>query len=395
MAAKLMSSRAPPAVADVESSHPIAHGSQLLLFISDSKARWSSRLKGALMGWHVEHTWNSLVVPAGVPALHASVRSSGLREGEAVRWCVQLKSFSERMAERCRKAGAHNLYDRIDGFLYLRQRQRYQRIDYWLENSVRSANFLRGAEATQAGFEKVKSPTAVLAHPHSVEPETTAARLRDVNSLQAPRNLLLVGDATHLPTAHERQALRSAASGAGLVLTTFGELFSASSGSLGPSAANMTVDDIRRAQAAHHALYARVDMCLIWPPPKPTPFELLLRPVTRLVTCLAHGLPTVFHASYENYLEVVREQPLLEAHTIATSDRHAAQLLRRLTSDRQLRERVSRDSLLLAERYSMRTLSRRYAALLLAASGRSSPAALNCSASRSRGGGLVVIHGSC
>eukprot|EP00968_Pinguiococcus_pyrenoidosus_P003925 scaffold260_cov274-Pinguiococcus_pyrenoidosus.AAC.14 len=58
-------------------------------------------------------------------------------------------------------------------------------------------------------------------------------------------------------------------------------------------------------QRQHHRQFEHVDACLIWPRSEGDEQETVLRPVTRLVTCLSHGLPTLVYP-YASYEELIR-----------------------------------------------------------------------------------------
>ena len=94
-----------------------------------------------------------------------------------------------------------------------------------------------------------------------------------------------------------------------------------------------------------------IDLALIWPPEKATELALRWRPVTRLVTWWAHGIPTVFFPT-QSYLEVAKEHDGVGKEWMARTEGELVAKLVQLANDREARCAYSRNALEASKDYS-------------------------------------------
>uniref|UniRef100_A0A7S1XTQ5 Uncharacterized protein n=1 Tax=Phaeomonas parva TaxID=124430 RepID=A0A7S1XTQ5_9STRA len=374
---------------------------------------WSSVvLRGVLAGHYIHKQWNAIYNHAPInPAdrvllkfeyvevysfMHNSPPDRAL---EGLQYCFHVKEYFRGAAKRCAKLGATNVFDRVDEKL----KTDAEYIDLYIENSIASAKYL-------APEVPPKSKIAVIYHPHSNMDMDTTEPVRRIGKKPV---LALMGHPGHLPDGKRIDEIRGIARRHGFELAFQQDLekkyayehphmkrritdimgvhrgwfflsFSVVRRTLDHLQWALTgkcsVDDncdafyredrqsgvVKRAwksQRNHHVHLHHIDVCLMWPRDEADDFETILRPITRLATCLSHGIPTIHYYGYDYYEEV--EKPTrLAGQVTAASIHDLDRLLGELAESAEQFRRISEQSFDVSRAFTYEETARLYIAIM-------------------------------
>eukprot|EP00854_Cymbomonas_tetramitiformis_P025734 gene25734-31475_t len=209
--------------------------------------------------------------------------------------CVFVKWERWASAMKCRLFGATVIVDRVDS-LELLTKPISAYIDLVLESSDFASRHFRAKVVTRG-----KTEVVTMYHPHSNFKISDGIESRTYANAAA--NFVVIADSGLLPNMSVQGDM------AEIARTNALNYFTQSSVPRSPSVADTAAEvyspfPVLREQNRHHRLYNDVGICVIWPKNPADYNEVCLRPITRLVTCLSHGIPTLFYP-YKPYEEIV------------------------------------------------------------------------------------------
>eukprot|EP00854_Cymbomonas_tetramitiformis_P013307 gene13307-15725_t len=111
-------------------------------------------------------------------------------------------------------------------------------------------------------------------------------------------------------------------------------------------------------QIEHHTEYDKFDMCLIWPKDIRDVYEVNRRPITRLVSCLSHGIPTIFY-QYAPYDEITRGFDAVRAGLVRNV-RSVDKSIKRFTSNTTLVSEFMQQARQISNRFTYEMSAKQY-----------------------------------